>query len=153
MEQGIRILIGTEDQLLSDLVGDIVRGMPGEFVYHHCLTPTGSILLASQYMPDAVLIDERLPDFATVINEVRMEDPRTVIALITGNEGRSALGAALEVGARDYLSRKNLNRRSVERCLWSVMAAKAGLLSSPVNPSPVEVRHPTGAAVSGDALG
>lgn len=127
MENDIRILLCTEDEILGSMLNDQVRSIVGSFTVNRCMTATGSVLLASYYGPDAVLVDERLPGYETVIREVRLEDPRTMIALVTGLNGKMAFTAALAAGAWDYLSRADLGRRAVERCLWSAMARKAGL--------------------------
>ena len=127
MDGRIRILLGTQDRALADLVADLAQGTDNrEVILHHCLTSTGTLLLASQYMPDAVLVDERLPDAENVLKAIRLEDPRTLTILLTGNAGRRALGTALDYGARDCLSRTQLQRLGIERCLSSVMVTKAG---------------------------
>lgn len=86
---GLRELLERRGIEVIDAVGDCRRG----------------IELARSTSPDVVLLDMRMPDMSglTVLCELRAEDTRTPVVMLTTSRDEKDVVDALQCGARGYL--------------------------------------------------
>jgi DNA-binding response OmpR family regulator len=100
-----RILLVDDSEPVREICGRLLRRLG-----HEMLTAIDGAEAVSVYRdtwPDAVLLDVGLPDRSglDVLTDLRAVDPKVRVAMLTAERDKGTVLRALELGARDYLTK------------------------------------------------
>jgi DNA-binding NarL/FixJ family response regulator len=123
-----RVIVVDDETLVREGLVTMLELMPGIEVVGSAADGEEAVELVARIAPDVVLMDLRMPrcDGVEATRRIRSEHPGTqVIALTTYADDRSIL-AAIEAGARGYLT-KHSGARALRHAIETVLAGDAAL--------------------------
>ncbi|MCF3962369.1 response regulator transcription factor [Streptomyces fuscigenes] len=102
--------------------------LPGIEVVGSARDGEEAVALVAELEPDVVLMDLRMPrcDGVEATRRVRQEHPGTQVVVLTTYADDESLFAALQAGARGYLT-KDAEGEEIVRAVEDVLAGQAGL--------------------------
>lgn len=125
MSERIQIAIVDDHPLFRDGVVNTLRANPSFEVVGEGTTATDALRLASELLPDLLLLDLNIPGTGLkVIPEIADTSPVTKIVILTASEEEDDVVAALKAGARAYVL-KGVAARELVRVLRSVCDGEA----------------------------
>lgn len=122
LRQNMQVLIIEDDSFTARLVGNVVRSQAEVFE-----AGSGYIGMAAyvRSAPDMVLLDIELPDTNghIMLKQILANDPDAFVVMLSGNSQRENVMAALEDGARGFVT-KPFAREKIMHYLKLAVAAK-----------------------------
>ncbi len=117
----LRILMLEDVPEDAELITRALHGAGIDFVHSRVDTREAFIAALTEYKPDIVLSDFRLPGFdgRTALDIVRRDHPEIPVVIVTGTLGDEAAIELIKAGAKDYVLKENLKRlgHAVRRAL------------------------------------
>ncbi len=112
----------------AELALHAIRNAGIAFVSTRVDTREAFIAALTEFKPDVVLADYRLPDFDghAALDIVRREHPEVPVVMVSGTLGDEVVTYLLKAGARDYVLKDNLARlgHAVQRALSEEMGIR-----------------------------
>ena len=124
-EHPIRILIADDQSLFRRGLAAIINMEEGTVVVGEAGNGREAVTHWRQLHPDVVLMDLRMPEMDGVeaIKQIRAEDPRAAIIVLTTFDHDEDVYAGLRSGARAYLL-KDVQPDELFRCIRAVKAGE-----------------------------
>jgi DNA-binding NarL/FixJ family response regulator len=99
------VLIAEEATLLRELMGGLVRALPGNRVVADCADLAGTLAACRIRRPDLVILDWHLPggDASLVLRELKSELPETRWLVLCGRPNGYIVHTALSLGAHGFV--------------------------------------------------
>ncbi|HEU0318755.1 MAG TPA: response regulator transcription factor [Solirubrobacteraceae bacterium] len=125
---GIRVVIADDQRVVRDGLRMLVGLIDGVEVVGTASDGLEALALARTERPDVVLMDLRMPrmEGAAATGAIRTELPDTRILVLTTYADDESLFAALQAGARGYLT-KDASAEEIERAIRAVAAGRTHL--------------------------
>ncbi len=125
---GIRVVIADDQRVVRDGLRMLVDLIDGVEVVGTASDGLEALALARTEHPDVVLMDLRMPrmEGAEATGAIRAELPDTRILVLTTYADDESLFAALQAGARGYLT-KDASAEEIERAIRAVAAGRTHL--------------------------
>jgi DNA-binding NarL/FixJ family response regulator len=102
-----RVLIADDQRIVREGLAMVLGLLPGLELVGTASNGHEAIELAAEHHPDIVLMDLRMPDIDGVeaTRQIRAEHPDTQVIVLTTYADDSSIFAALQAGARGYLTK------------------------------------------------
>jgi DNA-binding NarL/FixJ family response regulator len=142
----IRVLIADDHGIVREGLVSMIRRNKGDMtVVGEASNGREAIDLWKQHRPDVTLLDLRMPELDGVeaINEIRGEDEKARIIVLTTFDGDEDIYRAIQAGAKGYLL-KDVPREALMDCIRRVHAGETSV--------PVHLVAKLADRVSGDTL-
>jgi DNA-binding NarL/FixJ family response regulator len=153
----LRIVVADDQTVVREGLRMVLEVMPDLEVVADVADGEQAISAVAEHRPDAILLDLHMPvlDGVETTERLTREHPEVAIVLLTTYADDETILAALNAGARGYLT-KDADRREISRALQSAAAGHtvltteaaamllAGANAVPRSGSPVAVELPDG---------
>ncbi len=143
----LRVLVADDQKVVRDGLTLLLGMLPGIQVIGTAVDGADAVRQAASTVPDVVLMDLSMPNGGGVeaTREIRRQQPRVRVVVLTAYSDDDSVFAALQAGARGFLT-KNASAGEIFRALSSVRAGDAQL-------DPSVQRRLVEAVLSGEPLG
>ena len=124
----IRVLIADDQRVVRDGLSMLVSLIDGVEVVGLASDGAEAVRLAEAHRPDVILMDLRMPgvDGIAATAQVRQRLPATQVLVLTTYADEDAILAALQAGARGYLT-KDASAEQIEAAVRAVHAGQTHL--------------------------
>ncbi|MEW1719207.1 response regulator transcription factor [Streptomyces sp. NPDC093109] len=147
-----RVIVADDQSVVREGIVMLLGLLPGIEVVGAAGDGEEAVALVAELAPDVVLMDLRMPrcDGVEATRRIRRDHPGTQVVVLTTYADDDSLFAALQAGARGYLT-KDAQGEEIVRAVEDVMAGQAGLAPAvqrrllervtapPARPAPVEL--------------
>lgn len=119
------LLVDDDSRYLMLCKRYLKRSKEGQFNIHTASTVKEAISMYQNHVYDCMVVDYILPDgtgidFITSLD--RSSSKKVPPAIVTTSDGgEDAATEAIRAGAKDYLSKRNLNSQSLSRCIYNAV--------------------------------
>ncbi|MFC9429042.1 response regulator [Streptomyces sp. NPDC056987] len=123
-----RVIVADDQSVVREGIVMLLGLLPGIEVVGAARDGEEAVALVAELAPDVVLMDLRMPhcDGVEATRRIRTEHPGTQIVVLTTYADDDSLFAALQAGARGYLT-KDAQGEEIVRAVDDVLAGQAGL--------------------------
>ncbi|WP_308117311.1 response regulator transcription factor [Streptomyces fuscigenes] len=123
-----RVVVADDQAVVREGIVMLLGLLPGIEVVGSARDGEEAVALVAELEPDVVLMDLRMPrcDGVEATRRVRQEHPGTQVVVLTTYADDESLFAALQAGARGYLT-KDAEGEEIVRAVEDVLAGQAGL--------------------------
>lgn len=123
-----RVLVADDQTVVREGIVMLLGLLPGIEVVGAAADGEEAVRLVAQHAPDVVLMDLRMPrcDGVEATRLIRAQHPGTEVVVLTTYADDDSLFAALQAGARGYLT-KDAGAEEIARAIADVRAGAAGL--------------------------
>lgn len=143
-----RVVVADDQAVVREGIVMLLGLLPAIDVVGAARDGEEALALVAELAPDAVLMDLRMPrcDGVEATRRIRAEYPDTQVVVLTTYADDESLFAALEAGARGYLT-KDAAGDEIVRAVEDVLAGQAGLAPAVQRRLLERVTRPPAAAV------
>jgi DNA-binding NarL/FixJ family response regulator len=123
-----RVVVADDQAVVREGIVMLLGLLPGIEVVGAARDGEGALSLVAELAPDVVLMDLRMPrcDGVEATRRIRKDHPDTQVVVLTTYADDESLFAALQAGARGYLT-KDAEGEEIVRAVKDVLAGQAGL--------------------------
>ncbi|MFD5752731.1 response regulator [Streptomyces sp. NPDC127033] len=123
-----RVIVADDQSVVREGIVMLLGLLPGIEVVGAARDGEEAVALVAELAPDVVLMDLRMPhcDGVEATRRIRTEHPGTQVVVLTTYADDDSLFAALQAGARGYLT-KDAQGEEIVRAVDDVLAGQAGL--------------------------
>jgi DNA-binding NarL/FixJ family response regulator len=123
-----RVIVADDQAVVREGIVMLLGLLPGIEVVGAARDGDEAVALVAELAPDVVLMDLRMPrcDGVEATRRIRTGHPATQVVVLTTYADDDSLFAALEAGARGYLT-KDAQGDEIVRAVEDVLAGQAGL--------------------------
>ncbi|MEV7872516.1 response regulator transcription factor [Streptomyces sp. NPDC088124] len=123
-----RVIVADDQSVVREGIVMLLGLLPGIEVVGAARDGEEAVALVAELAPDVVLMDLRMPhcDGVEATRRIRTEHPGTQVVVLTTYAADDSLFAALQAGARGYLT-KDAQGEEIVRAVDDVLAGQAGL--------------------------
>jgi DNA-binding NarL/FixJ family response regulator len=123
-----RVIVADDQAVVREGIVMLLGLLPGIEVVGAARDGEEALALVAELAPDVVLMDLRMPrcDGVEATRRIRAEHPGTQVVVLTTYADDDSLFAALQAGARGYLT-KDAEGEEIVRAVDDVLAGQAGL--------------------------
>ncbi|MEY9948299.1 DNA-binding NarL/FixJ family response regulator [Kitasatospora sp. GAS1066B] len=123
-----RVLVADDQTVVREGIVMLLGLLPGIEVVGAATDGEEAVRLVAEHAPDVVLMDLRMPrcDGVEATRLIRAQHPGTEVVVLTTYADDDSLFAALQAGARGYLT-KDAGAEEIARAIADVRAGAAGL--------------------------
>ncbi|AXG80690.1 response regulator [Streptomyces paludis] len=123
-----RVVVADDQAVVREGIVMLLGLLPGIEVVGAAGDGEEAVALVAGLAPDVVLMDLRMPrcDGVEATRRIRRDHPGTQVVVLTTYADDDSLFAALQAGARGYLT-KDAQGEEIVRAIEDVMAGQAGL--------------------------
>ena len=127
-DQPLRVVIADDQASVREGLVLLLGGLPGIDVVGAAADGDQALALVAQHQPDAILLDLHMPvlDGIGATRRLVAEHPEVAIVVLTTYADDETIIAALQAGARGYLT-KNADRREISQALHSAATGHTSL--------------------------
>jgi DNA-binding NarL/FixJ family response regulator len=124
----LRVVLADDQTVVREGLVTLLGLLPGVTVVGAAADGLSAIALVAEHRPDVLLVDLRMPrcDGVEATRRVRAEYPETEVVVLTTYADDDSVLAALQAGARGYLT-KDADAETIVRALRSAAAGQAML--------------------------
>ncbi|RDG40069.1 response regulator transcription factor [Streptomyces corynorhini] len=126
-----RVIVADDQSVVREGIVMLLGLLPGIEVVGAARDGEEAVALVARLDPDVVLMDLRMPrcDGVEATRRIRRDHPGTQVVVLTTYADDDSLFAALQAGARGYLT-KDAQGEEIVRAVEDVLAGQAGLAPS-----------------------
>ncbi|MEV7084350.1 response regulator transcription factor [Streptomyces sp. NPDC093085] len=126
-----RVIVADDQSVVREGIVMLLGLLPGIEVVGAARDGEEAVALVAELAPDVVLMDLRMPrcDGVEATRRIRAEHPGTQVVVLTTFADDDSLFAALQAGARGYLT-KDAGGEEIVKAVDDVLAGQAGLAPS-----------------------
>ncbi|MEW2545437.1 response regulator transcription factor [Streptomyces sp. NPDC047002] len=123
-----RLVVADDQAVVREGIVMLLGLLPGIEVVGAARDGEEAVALVAELAPDVVLMDLRMPrcDGVEATRRIRQDHPGTQVVVLTTYADDESLFAALQAGARGYLT-KDAQGEEIVRAVDDVLAGQAGL--------------------------
>lgn len=124
----MRVVVADDQTVVREGIVMLLGLLPGIEVVGAAADGEQALRLVAEHRPDVVLMDLRMPrvDGVEATRRVRAEHPGTAVVVLTTYADDDSLFAALQAGARGYLT-KDAGAEEIARAVSDVRSGAGGL--------------------------
>jgi DNA-binding NarL/FixJ family response regulator len=123
-----RVVVADDQRIVRDGLGLILRLLPGIELVGAAQDGKAVMMMVDELHPDVVLMDLRMPDLDGVeaTRSIRQRHPSTQVVVLTTYADDASIFAALQAGARGYLT-KDASPEQIAEAISRVVKGEAML--------------------------
>jgi len=145
----IRLIIADDHPVVRAGLQGMLASQPDFEIVGEAATGSEAVALTSQLSPDVVLMDLRMAelDGATATTQIRRQQPKTAVLVLTTYDGNADILRAIEAGATGYLL-KDTPRDQLFSAIRAVALGKSVLAPEVATRLLRHLRTPAGEVLS-----